>query len=143
MRRDTPPMGGANSKYEALVYIKYESAFETKAEIAKYDKSVVEYEVLLADAQLLFDETEKEMKADIAFFDDLTKMRLEKYKEWMIRKAQYGEELDGISEALKILTSDETRELFAKSIKPGKDDPPKHEQEAPLNEYTIDVLKEA
>merc|ERR1719375_2993711 len=37
----------------------------------------------------------------------------------MIRKKQYSEELAGINEALKILTSDESRELFAKSIKPG------------------------
>ena len=59
------------------------------------------------------------MKADIAFFDDLMKMGLEKYKERMIRKEQYGDELAGIAEALKILTSDESRALFAKSIKPG------------------------
>merc|ERR1719217_1708282 len=32
--------GDANSKYEALVYIKYEAAFATKAEIAKYDKQI-------------------------------------------------------------------------------------------------------
>merc|ERR1719174_1575028 len=111
--------GDHNSKYEALVYIKYTEVFDKKAEIAKYQKKIAEYEILLADAQLLFAETEKEMKADIAFFDMLTKMWLDKYEEGMIRKKQYAEELDGIAEALKILTSDESRELFATSIKPG------------------------
>merc|ERR1719174_1782064 len=111
--------GDHNSKYEALVYIKYTEVFDKKAEIAIYQKRIAEYEILLADAQLLFAETEKEMKADIKFFDMLTKMCLEKYEEWMIRKKQYAEELDGIAEALKILTSDESRELFATSIKPG------------------------
>merc|ERR1719324_2180084 len=33
--------------------------------------------------------------ADIEFFDMLKKMCLEKYKEWMIRKKQYAEELAG------------------------------------------------
>ena len=46
---------------------------------------IAEYVILLADAQLLFDETEKELKADISFFDDPTIMRLEKYKKWMDR----------------------------------------------------------
>jgi len=111
--------GDHNTKYEALVYIKYTEVFDKKAEIAKYQKEIAEYEILLADAQLLFAETEKEMKADIEFFDMLKKMCLDKYEEWMIRKKQYAEELDGIAEALKILTSDESRELFATSIKPG------------------------
>merc|ERR1719163_936477 len=86
---------------------------------AKYEKQIAEYEILLADAQLLFSETEKEMLADIKFFDMLKKMCLDKYNEWMIRKKQYADELAGINEAIKILTSDDARELFATSIKPG------------------------
>merc|ERR1719182_532299 len=79
--------GDGNTKYEAIVYIKYSEIYEVKAEIAKYEKLVAEYEILLADAQLLFSETEKEMKADIEFFDMLKKMCLDKYNEWMIRRS--------------------------------------------------------
>lgn len=106
-------------KHEAMIFIKYEEVYDIEAQIAKYEKLIAEYEILLADAQSLYDETKKEMKSDIEFFDMLTKLCLDKYKEWMIRKKQYAEELDGINEALKILTNDDARELFATSIKPG------------------------
>merc|ERR1719163_104565 len=111
--------GDHSTKYEKIVHVKWTEVYETKAKKAKYEKWIAEYEILLADAQLLFSETEKEMKADIKFFDMLTAMCLEKYKEWMIRKKQYADELAGINEAIKILTSDDARELFATSIKPG------------------------
>merc|ERR1719405_217928 len=111
--------GDHNTKYEAVVYIKYNEVYDVKAQIAKYQKLIAEYEILLADAQLLFSETEKEMKSDIKFFDMLKKMCLDKYNEWMIRKKQYADELAGINEAIKILTSDDARELFATAIKPG------------------------
>merc|ERR1712048_559028 len=41
--------------------------------------------------------------------------------EWDERKSLREEEIKGMNEALDVLTSDEARELFAKSIKPGKE----------------------
>merc|ERR1739848_914912 len=43
----------------------------------------------------------------------------DKAKEWEERSEAYTGELNGIKEALKILTSDEAREMFGKAIKPG------------------------
>merc|ERR1719324_767675 len=111
--------GDQNQKYEAMIYIKYTEIYKAKEETAKYQKLIAEYEILLADAQLLFAETEKEMKADIEFFDMLKKMCLEKYKEWMIRKKQYADELAGIIEALikdiddmiKVLKDEEAEDI--------------------------------
>ena len=57
--------------------------FATKAEIAKYDRSIAENEFPLGDAQLFLDETGTEINADISLFDGLTKTCLEKYKEWI------------------------------------------------------------
>merc|ERR1719178_280364 len=59
------------------------------------------------------------MNENIEFFDQTKAACLAKHDEWNIRAAERKEELAGIEEALKILTSDEARELFAKSIKPG------------------------
>merc|ERR1712139_372095 len=42
-----------------------------------------------------------------------------KSEEWEDRSKAYMGELKGIKEALKILTSDEAREMFGKAIKPG------------------------
>merc|ERR1719502_2416584 len=78
-----------------------------------------EAEAMLADTTKAYDDTEKQMKADIEFFDQTKKACQSKHDEWTVRKEMREAELDGINKALEILTSDEARELFAKSIKPG------------------------
>merc|ERR1719387_2897082 len=65
------------------------------------------------------DDTQAQLDADIEFFDNLKAGCLAKHEEWTARKSGYEEEIKGITEALKILTSDEARELFGKAIKPG------------------------
>merc|ERR1719375_2449071 len=108
-----------NRQFEDIVFVKTKMMTELKAEQAKKEKELAAAEASLAETQVLFDETEAHMEADIEFFD-LTKERcLAKHDEWNVRKAQSADEIKGIEEALKILTSDESRELFAKAIKPG------------------------
>lgn len=108
-----------NRQFEDIVYLKSKEKAEKEALVAKKEKELAEAEVSLADAQTLFDETEAQMNADIEFFDALLKSCNAKFEEYQIRKAEHEDELKGILEALKILTSDEAREIFAKSIKPG------------------------
>merc|ERR1719335_2154920 len=73
----------------------------------------------LADTVQELDDTKKQMEADIEFFDEMKAACKAKHEEWVARKAAREEELKGIEEALKILTSDDARALFGKAIKPG------------------------
>merc|ERR1719272_189752 len=73
----------------------------------------------LADSMQEPDDTQKQMKADMAFFDIIKAGCYSKHEEWTARSEARMEELEGIKKALEILTSDEARELFARSIKPG------------------------
>merc|ERR1719248_479997 len=59
------------------------------------------------------------MKADIEFFDETKAACQSKHEEWEVRKEMRAQEIEGITKALEILTSDDARALFAKSIKPG------------------------
>jgi len=59
------------------------------------------------------------MKADIEFFDQTKAACQSKSDEWDVRKEMRSQEVEGIDAALDILTSDENRALFDKSIKPG------------------------
>merc|ERR1719217_1697424 len=68
---------------------------------------------------MAYDDTEMQMKADMEFFDQTKEACQSKHEEWTVRNEMRDAELDGINKALEILTSDEARELFAKSIKPG------------------------
>merc|ERR1719252_217315 len=90
-----------------------------KATVAKKETQLADAEETLANTQQSYDDTEKQMKADIEFFDQTKEACEAKFAEWTQRKSDREMELKGIAEALKILTSDEARELFAKSIKPG------------------------
>merc|ERR1719316_2590127 len=86
---------------------------------ARKETEKAEAEAMLADTTKAYDDTEKQMKADTEFFDQTKAACQSKHKEWTTRSDLRQEEVDGIDAALKILTSDEARELFAKSIKPG------------------------
>merc|ERR1719271_1738186 len=86
---------------------------------ARKETEKAEAEAMLADTTKAYDDTEKQMKADTEFFDQTTAACESKHEEWTLREKLRDDELDGINKALEILTSDEARELFAKSIKPG------------------------
>jgi hypothetical protein len=87
--------------------------------IRKKEKEKAEAEIELAAAVQEYDDTDAQMKGDIEFFDEAKEACTDKSEEWTEREELRTAELDGIKEALGILTSDEAREMFAKSIKPG------------------------
>merc|ERR1719265_2782483 len=82
------------------------------------EQKALEETELAATLQEL-DDTTKQMKADIEFFDLTEAGCRAKHEEWTTRSSQRMEEIKGVEEALKILTSDEARALFMKAIKPG------------------------
>jgi len=90
----------------------------TKSKEAKEGKKGTA-ESLLADTTGSYDDTEAQMKADTAFFDSTKDACEAKSSEWTTRSTLREEELKGIETAITMLTSDEAKELFAKSIKPG------------------------
>merc|ERR550537_2059957 len=73
-----------------------------------------EAEAMLADTTKAYEDTEKQMNADIEFFGQTKDACLEKHKEWTVRQKMRDAELDGMNKALEILTSDENRALFDK-----------------------------
>merc|ERR1719191_2247497 len=83
------------------------------------DKENAEAEAMLADTTKMYDDTDKRLAADIAFFDSAKASCQSKHEEWTLRQNMRSEEMAGIEKALEILTSDENRVLFSKSIKPG------------------------
>merc|ERR1712216_749474 len=86
---------------------------------ARKETEKAEAEAMLADTTKAYDDTEKQMKADTEFFDQTKKACKSKHDEWETRVSLRDAEIEGIDKALEILTSDEARALFAKSIKPG------------------------
>jgi hypothetical protein len=107
------------TNYEDLMST-YKSELDTLQEsLEKKERKKAEDELMLADATQDYAGTEASLKADVEFFD-ITKGSCEtKTEEWSARKTLREQELEGITQALDILSSDESKELFAKAIKPG------------------------
>jgi len=108
-----------NRLFEDFMATKQEELIKLKETKAKKEDEKAEAEGQLADATQAYDDTEAQMKADIAFFDETKAACTAKMQEWSERKALRAEEIEGIKKALSILTSDEAREMFASAIKPG------------------------
>merc|ERR1719428_1964237 len=108
-----------NHDFENLYATLEKYSNEKRATRERKEKEKAEAEAMLADTTKAYDDTEKQMKADTEFFDQTKAACESKHEEWTVRKELRDDELEGIDKALEILTSDEARELFAKSIKPG------------------------
>merc|ERR1712048_1437108 len=111
----------ANREFEDYIYQKQVELANLKETKLKKEGEKAEAENELADTTQAYDDTEAQKEADIAFFDETKEACTAKNEEWVERKRLRESEIKGMKEALDILTSDEARELFAKSIKPGKE----------------------
>jgi len=117
----TQDEASANRKFETYIDEKQVALADYKADKLKKEGQKADAESLLADTTQAYDDTEAQKEADIEFFDETKKACSAKNEEWVVRKKLREDEITGMKEALKILTSDEARELFATAIKPGKE----------------------
>merc|ERR1719506_1826716 len=108
-----------NADFEQIYATLEKENNQLKATRARKESEKADAEAMLADTTKAYDDTEQQMRADTEFFDQTKAACQSKHEEWTLREKLRNEELDGINKALAILTSDEARELFAKSIKPG------------------------
>jgi len=77
------------------------------------EKGVTESE--LAKNSANHNNQEKQMKADIAFFENAYKNCVDKSNEMTFRKSERAQELDGVKKAIEVLSGDEARALFIKN----------------------------
>merc|ERR1719409_1453329 len=108
-----------NADYEKMYADLEKQNNKMKKTRARKETEKAEAEAMLADTTKAYDDTEKQMKADTEFFDQTKAACKSKHDEWTVREEMRDQELEGIDKALDLLTSDDARELFAKSIKPG------------------------
>jgi predicted nucleic acid-binding Zn-ribbon protein len=85
----------------------------------KKEGELADTQQTLADTEQNLEDTTNQMNDDAEFFDNTKKQCKNKSDEWDERKRLRAEELSGISEALKILDTEEARKMFDTSIKAG------------------------
>lgn len=121
LESSTSTEASANRKFEDYMSTKAAELNQMKSTVEKKEGEKATAESDLADATQTYDDTEAEMKTNTAFFDETLASCKAKHAEWSTRAALRKNELDGINQAITILSSDEARELFSKAIKPGKE----------------------
>jgi hypothetical protein len=108
-----------NKNYEKLTATMQMEAIDMNTIKARSADEKAEAESDLADATATYDTTTDQMKSDIKFFDETRDACDNKHKEWTLREKMREQELAGVEKAMEFLSSDEARDLFAKSIQPG------------------------
>jgi len=111
--------GTLQRNFESLMATYQTELATLKTAVIKKEKQKAEAEVMLAEAETAFDESTEQLAADTDYFDITKASCKAKAEEWSERKTLRAEELQGISEALTILSSDAAKDLFAKAIQPG------------------------
>jgi len=109
----------AHRNYEDLMATYQKQLATLEETLVKKEQKKTEDEIQLADATQTYADSEDQLKAEIKLFDATKASCTEKTSDWSKRSELRTKELDGIKKALEILTSDEAKDLFAKSIKPG------------------------
>merc|ERR1719335_410054 len=119
LEKSTEVEAVAQKNYESLIGVKENEMATLVDARKKKEGEKADAEKDLADASQDLDDTTKQMKADTVFFDETKAACQAKADEWSERVRARTEELAGINKALEILTSDDAKALFNKSIKPG------------------------
>merc|ERR1719238_1873959 len=107
----------AHRNYEDLMNTLQEQLNTLQETLVKKEQKKTEDELQLADAMQTYADSEEQLKAEVKLFDATKDSCTEKTADWSKRSSLRTTELKGIEEALKILTSDESKELFAKATK--------------------------
>merc|ERR1719352_526482 len=119
LQTSTAEEAKAHRNYEDLIATYQEELAKLQETLVKKEAAKTEDEIQLADATQTFADSEDQLKAEISLFDTTKESCAEKTEDWSKRSSLRKTELDGVKKALEVLTSDEAKELFAKSIKPG------------------------
>jgi len=85
------------------------------------EEKKAEAETVLAETTQAFDDLSAEKVANVEFFDQTKESCTMKHTEWTTRSTMRDDEIAGLKLALNILTTDASRALFDKAIKPGKE----------------------
>merc|ERR1719337_369292 len=121
LEKSTEVEAVAQKNYESLIGVKENEMATLVDARKKKEGEKADAEKDLADNSQELDDTTKQMKADTVFFDETKAACTSKAAEWNERVRARTEELAGVEKALEILTSDDAKALFNKSIKPGKE----------------------
>merc|ERR1719388_274523 len=122
LEKSTESEATSTKNYENLMATKASEMDTQTTTRTKKEEEKAAAEKELADAQQDLDDTQKQMKADVALFDNTKMVCTSKAAEWNERVRARTEELAGINKALEILTSDDEKAAAEKELADAQQD---------------------
>merc|ERR1719174_476090 len=98
--------------FEALMDTKKKEEKALEATLQRSEKDSAEKTKGLADSKSSLDDTKEQLEADDKFFEDTKESCKNKAQAWAERTRLRAEELQGMTAAIEILTSDEAKKTF-------------------------------
>lgn len=108
-----------NTIFENLIAEKIAQVILLKDQRTELEGKKAKAVSALADAVQTYDDTAGQLKADVELFDSTKAVCEDKHQAFTARVSLRSEELSGIEDAIRILSSDNARATFQKAIKPG------------------------
>jgi len=102
--------------FEDFIAIKKAALLTLQETLQKKEAAKVEAEFMLADADGDYQRVEAELKANSELFDATKSACKDRTEEWSVRKKQHDDLLAGINEAITILSSDDAKAIFDKTL---------------------------
>jgi hypothetical protein len=102
----------SQKSYEELMAVKKQEQKTLEMTLQKQEGDEAEKNKKLKESQALKDDTAEQLKADEAFFVDTKEACKTKAEEWAIRTRLRTEELNGMIQAIKILSSETAKKTF-------------------------------
>ncbi|CAK0890517.1 unnamed protein product [Prorocentrum cordatum] len=115
LEQKTTQEAAAHRLYEDYMATKQSELLILQESVGKKQAAKSEAELMLSDATEGYGDTEAQLAASVELFDNTKATCTGKADQWAERKQLRADELDGISKALELLTSEEAKEAFSKA----------------------------
>jgi hypothetical protein len=112
LEKDNAAESESQKSFEALIATKTEELATLKSTLQIQETSQAEKTKQLKESQVLEDDTTEQLEADENFFADSKEACQTKASEWSVRTRLRTEELNGMAEAMRILSSDDAKKTF-------------------------------
>jgi len=116
IEKDNAAEAESQKSFEALIATKKEELATLKGTLENQETDEAAKTKKLKESQALKDDTVEQLKADEAFFADTKESCQAKAEEWSVRTRLRTEELNGMAEAIKILSSDDAKKTFKSAV---------------------------
>lgn len=115
LEQKTTQEADAHRLFEDYMATKQSELLILQESVGKKQAAKSEAELMLSDATEGYGDTEAQLAAHVELFDNTKATCTGKADQWAVRKQLRVDELEGISKALELLTSEEAKEAFSKA----------------------------